>query len=197
MRRKRDKKSTEELIQTNDATEDDSNNANSSKPSSTPYGYSDQVEIDNTKPENVMGMWGKTVKTKKIGNSTLMSFRMIQNQAEAVKERIAKAKQQAEGEEDSDQESIKGIEEIRETAPVGLDNSAAALFGFGGGAGTSSAQAKSEPVNFDNSAAALFGFGKAHESSSSIDLQKAAELAPDGQRWLTRQQALNDFGGKC
>jgi hypothetical protein len=57
--------------------------------------YNDQVEIDNSKPENVMGMWGNTVKAKLPGPATTMSFRMIQNQAEKVRERIAKAKESA------------------------------------------------------------------------------------------------------
>jgi hypothetical protein len=125
--------------------------------------YNDQVEIDNSKPENVMGMWGNTVKAKLPGPATTMSFRMIQNQAEKVRERIAKAKESAASEkkqeavimDDSDTESIQDTFENNEQATAGMDSSAAALFGFKGDTGI----AKRESVSFDNSAAALFGFG--------------------------------------
>jgi len=131
------------------------------------------VEIDNTAPENVMNMWGKKIKVKKQADSTLMSYRMIMNQADLVKERIARAKKlKDEGAEDGDDDegSLEGIP--HPDAPASMDNSAAALFGFGG-----SNKKQDNSVSMDNSAAALFGFAggnKRQENSIAMDNSAAA-----------------------
>jgi hypothetical protein len=148
-----------------------------------------QIEIDNSAPENVMSKWGKTVKAKKPVNSTLMSWRMIQNQKEKVRERIEQAKRggvlgEAEGEDCGDvmdgfHESATALffdrgdkkgDKISES--FSMENSAANIFGFGGGK-----TKNSETASMDNSAAALFEFvgGNAlAKKTESVSLENSA-----------------------
>ncbi|KAL3903189.1 MAG: hypothetical protein SGILL_010541, partial [Bacillariaceae sp.] len=151
---------------------------------------SSQVEIDNSAP-NAKGMWGETVKAKKPGNATLMSWRMIQNQKAKVRERIERAKRgeapgEEEGEEaggtmDSFDESATALflsgdkKGDKKSESFSMENSAAALFGFGGGNPTSK---NSESFSMENSAANLFGFGGGtkdkHSESASMENSAAA-----------------------
>ncbi|KAG7367278.1 hypothetical protein IV203_029949 [Nitzschia inconspicua] len=131
--------------------------------------YSDQVEIDNSAPENVMTKWGETIKAKKPGNSTLMSWRMIQNQADKVKERIEKAKKGASA--DSEERIHIGEGKPEKTS---LDESATALF-FSGGDPKSSETSTSFAM--DNSAANLFslaGDNKSSKDSTEFNMDASA-----------------------
>ena len=146
--------------------------------------YSEQVQIDNSKQENVMGKWGNTVKAKRPGPATTMSFRMIQNQAEKVRQRIAKAKESVQGDKpqrdrngkDSDTESIPDINNGIEKTASHLDNSAAALFLGDGDTRTS----MHESGSFDNSAAALFGFSGGDKSKNSSPKEKSVSKSKYG-----------------
>jgi len=111
-----------------------------------------QAEIERSVPDNVMGMWGATVKSKKPNNATLMSHRVIKNQADRVKERIEKARKEAgsvnnnhvgedtyaidgkpggiQVDEDTSASSSYFGQYGRQDSISMMDNSAAAMFGF-------------------------------------------------------------------
>ena len=58
--------------------------------------HSTRAVIETSVPENLFGMWGKTVKAKKpTVDASMMSDRMLRNQADKIKERIEKARKEA------------------------------------------------------------------------------------------------------
>ncbi|KAL3919706.1 MAG: hypothetical protein SGILL_003620, partial [Bacillariaceae sp.] len=180
--------------------------------SSATISFSSQAEIDNSVPQNVMGMWGDKVKAKKPGNSTLMSWRMIQNQNAKVKERIDRAKNGESSKEEVAEDSGGVKQAFDESATAlffagtdkkgdkkadsfSMENSAAALFGFGGGKDMSKA---SESVNMENSAAALFGFGASSQAQAPGQTDsKSEDLFPSSNSEnvdnVSGQQSLSNF----
>jgi hypothetical protein len=123
-------------------------------PNSPKNSYIDQVEIDATAHEIDSSVWGKKLNVAKPGNSTILSSRVIQNQAEKVKERIALAKKlkEREGVEDDEKSLEELVHHGLSIMPTTLNSSAADMF--------DQKRASGDSVSL----AALFGFGPDHSN---------------------------------
>jgi hypothetical protein len=135
---------------------------------------STSAEIETTVPENLFGMWGNTVKAKKpTAEASMMSNRMIRNQADMIKQRINKARKeaaQAAGDhaEDGDDASDVGIK-------IDPDESASKLF-FGSGKRNASEKSVGFGIDADESASKLFfGSGNRNASEKSVGIKIDAD----------------------
>jgi hypothetical protein len=145
-------------------------------PYSPKNSYIGQVEIDVSAHEIDTSVWGKKLNVVKPGNSTFLGYRVIQNQAEKVKERIALAKKLKERESVEDDE--KSLEEELDSVDL------AALFGFGPNHGNDNASAKSTII--ENSMTAFFAAIPDSEEETNTEyvssVQKEILSAPEGSK---------------
>jgi hypothetical protein len=146
------------------------------------HDYMQQVEIDTSTPE-VKNLWGAKVKTKKPTEANpLLSYRMLRDQQDQVAAQLAKYKGEAakaeggdrggevDGSDGDDEKSLDGKQVTEKRVSVGMENSAAALFGFKGStpkkaslAGFAIGSAKKD-ISTDNSSAKRFGVGSGRTS---------------------------------
>ena len=135
-----------------------------------------QPVIETSVPNNLMDMWGVTVKSKKPNNASSMSHRTIRNQADKVKERIANARKTAgSGNDLNRRDDSDEFEKEGSGIQIDPNESASALFFRGENVdtdqgkdsiGTINAE-KEHSARFNNSAAAFFGFQATSNNSNS------------------------------